>query len=82
MTNRSAISFLIYGMAQAVLFGIGMIVVLVTPLAGYLAYSIPVVVLVSALLAVLVAWKVAPLMRARHQRRLARENKLGEPTPH
>ena len=81
MTNRMAISLLIYGLVQAVLFGVGMIAIVVTPLSNYAIYSIPAVVLLSALIAVPVAWKVAPIMRARHQRRLAREGKLGDPTP-
>lgn len=81
MTNRTAISLLIYGMVQAVLFGAGMIAVVATPLSNHAVYSIPAVVLLSALIAVPVAWKVAPILRARHQRRLAREDKLGEPTP-
>ena len=72
MTNRSAISFLICGMAQAVLFGIGMIVVLVTPLAGYLAYSIPVVVVGSALLAALV-FEIADRKRRLRGRRCTDE---------
>lgn len=81
MSNRTAITLLIYGMAQAVLFGAGLILVVATPLSSHAAYSISAVVLISALISAPLAWKIAPVLRARHQRRHAREEKLGSPTP-
>ncbi|WP_084396714.1 hypothetical protein [Henriciella aquimarina] len=81
MSNRLAITLLIYGMAQGVLFGFGLLAVLVTPLAAHAAIAIPAVVVLSAALAAPLAWKVAPIMRARHQKRLARQDKLGDALP-
>ena len=76
MSNRLAITFLIYGMIQAVLFGAGAVAVLATPLRDQAAILLPLVVVVSAGLAIPFAWKIAPLMRAAHQRRMARRNDL------
>ncbi|MEH6410394.1 MAG: hypothetical protein V7741_07710 [Hyphomonas sp.] len=76
MSNRLAITFLIYGMIQAVLFGAGAVAVLATPLKDQAAILLPLVVVVSAGLAIPFAWKIAPRMRAAHQRRMARRNDL------
>ena len=84
MSNRLIISLLIYGMVQGVLFGAGVIAVLASPLgndAATAGYGISLVVAVSLVLAIPVAWKAAPMLRARHQRRLARKNRLGAPYP-
>ncbi|WP_300395646.1 hypothetical protein [Henriciella sp.] len=81
MSNRLAITLLIYGMAAFVIYGIGMIAVLATPLQAYAEYAIPAVFALSALLAIPIAWKVAPITRSRHQRKLVREDKLGAPYP-
>lgn len=76
MSNRLAITLLIYGMVQAVLFGAGALTVLATPLKVQAAILLPLVVVVSAGLAIPFAWKIAPRMRAAHQRRMARRNDL------
>ena len=79
MTNRSAISLLIYGMVQGVLFGAGLLAVLYIPaLKANAALFIPLVIAASFAVAIPVSWKIAPLMRARHQRRMARKRKLAE----
>jgi hypothetical protein len=71
MSTRLAITLLVYGMVQAVLFGAGLL--LWTPLAADAATYFPAMVIISALISVPVAWKLAPRLRASHQRRLARQ---------
>ena len=73
MTNRTAISLLIYGIVQGVLFGAGILAVVYIPvLKAHAALSIPIVISASIAAAIPLSWKIAPLMRARHQRRMAR----------
>jgi hypothetical protein len=70
MSNRTRITILIYSMVNAVLFGIGLVIVLVLPrLSSNLFLWIPVVVVVSFLLAVPIAWLVAPRLQARYDRK-------------
>ncbi|MAN45577.1 MAG: hypothetical protein GYB49_03600 [Alphaproteobacteria bacterium] len=77
MTNRSAISLLIYGMVQGVLFGAILLAVLYIPvLKANAAIFIPLAVLLSVIVAIPLAWKIAPKLRARHQRRMARKHNL------
>lgn len=68
--TRMGISALIYTMVNAVLFGVGLIVVLSVPaLRAALMVWIPVVVLASLVLAVPVSWWLAPRLRARNWQR-------------
>jgi len=60
MENRDNISMLIYGMTLAVLFGAGVVAVLATPLEAQAAIFIPAVAAVAALLALPVAYWLAP----------------------
>jgi hypothetical protein len=72
ITTRDRIAILIYSMANAVLFGIGLVVVLNLPLfAAHLWIAIPVVVLTSLVLGLPIAWMIAPQLRARKNRRSA-----------
>lgn len=73
MSTRLAITLLVYGMVQAVLFGAGLLLLLWTPLVVDAAAYFPAMVIISALISVPIAWKLAPLLRASHQRRLARQ---------
>jgi hypothetical protein len=69
MSTRFRISMLIYGMVNALLFGTGAIAVLSFPsLQDYWRILIPVVVVLSFVLAVPIAWFVAPRLRARYWR--------------
>ncbi len=63
--TRAAIAMLVYMLANAVLFGAGLIVVL-TASGGAAAIWIPVVVVVSLVMAAPIAWEMAPQLRARH----------------
>ena len=70
LSTRARIAILIYSMANAVLFGIGIVTVLSVPsLAAHAWIGIPVVVVLSLLLAVPIAWFIAPRLRARYWRR-------------
>ena len=70
LSTRARIAILIYSMTNAVLFGVGIVTVLNVPsLAAHLWIGIPVVVLLSFLLAVPIAWFIAPRLRARYWRR-------------
>jgi hypothetical protein len=70
ISNRTRITILIYSMVNAVLFGVGLLIVLVIPRFNTnLFLWIPVVVIVSFLLAVPIAWLVAPRLQARYDRK-------------
>ena len=70
ITTRDRIAVLIYAMVNAVLFGIGLVFVLNVPsFAAHLWVGIPAVVLASLVLAVPIAWLIAPRLRARRARR-------------
>jgi uncharacterized membrane protein len=70
LSIRARIAILIYSMTNAVLFGIGIVTVLNVPsLAAHAWIGIPVVVVLSLLLAAPIAWYIAPRMRARYWRR-------------
>ena len=73
MSNRFAISAIVSMIVGAVLFGIGAVTVLSTPeLAQNAASLLPGVVVASFLLAPLIAWFIAPLLRASAVRASAR----------
>jgi hypothetical protein len=69
MSSRLAIAALIYSMIQGVLFGIGTVLVLATPLKEQAMTLMPVVVITTAILALPFSWWIAPRLRARYWRR-------------
>lgn len=72
VSTRSRIALLIYGVVNAVLFGVGAVAVLSVPaLAEQAAYLIPALVALSLLLSIPLAWWIAPRLRARFARRQA-----------
>jgi len=64
------IAILIYMMVQGVVFGIGVVLVLATPLANIAMTLMPFVVAGSLVASAPVAWWLAPLARAAHERKL------------
>ena len=68
MSTRLAISFLIFMIVQAVLFGVGTVLVLATPLAEYAMALMPWVVGLSFVASVPFSWFLAPRLRARFWR--------------
>lgn len=63
---RTQIAALIFPMVQAVLFGIGVFTVLLSPLASKPFVSLPIMVALSFVIAVLVSWEMAPRLRLRY----------------
>ena len=68
MTTRISIAALIYLMVQAVAFGVGVILVLATPLQAEAMKLMPVVVITSAIVSVPISWFLAPRLQARFWR--------------
>lgn len=75
MTVRSWITLLLALMVNAVVFGIGATMVLSIPsLNEWAAVLLPIVIVVSFLLGPIIAYKIAPMLRSRYQRKLAVED--------
>ena len=69
MSTRFQIALLIFMMANAVVFGVGIVLVLMIPaLAAYAFEAIPTVVVASVLVSAPAAWFIAPTLRSRYQR--------------
>ena len=80
MSRRWMITAVIYMMVNAVLFGIGVTAVLSIPtLAEQASTLIWVVTVVSFVLALPIAYVLAPRLRARYQRRQELRRKAGKP---
>ncbi|WP_315798816.1 hypothetical protein [Bradyrhizobium sp. SZCCHNRI3043] len=56
-------------MVQAVLFGAGVLTILLTPLSNHAMLAMPVMIALSVVLSAIVAWQIAPRLRARYWRR-------------
>jgi len=69
MTTRTTIAILIWMMAAAVLTGIGIITVLSVPqLNNNATFWLPVVIAAGLVISPIIAWQIAPMLRARWQR--------------
>lgn len=68
MSLRFQIAAMVFMMMQAVLFGVGAVLVLATPLAEHAMALMPWVVGVSILLSAPLSWAIAPRLRARFWR--------------
>lgn len=82
MRTRILIAGLVYMMVQAVLFGIGTVLIVSTPLAGDARTLLPWHIVISFLLAVPIAWWLAPRLRARYWRRRDARVAAGLDEPH
>lgn len=70
MNTRTRLSWLIFGMTNAVLFGVGLVPILtIKSWSDQAGYLIPAVVVASFLLAFPIAWWLVPWMRARYEKR-------------
>ncbi|WP_315777504.1 MULTISPECIES: hypothetical protein [unclassified Bradyrhizobium] len=56
-------------MVQAVLFGAGVLTILLTPLSNHAMLAMPVMIALSVALSAIVSWQIAPRLRARYWRR-------------
>jgi uncharacterized membrane protein len=78
--TRFRVAALIFSMTNAVIFGAGLVtVLLIPPLAAAAMEWIPVVVITSFILAAWVAWMLAPRLRARFERRRSMRDGLTVP---
>ncbi len=68
MWVRIQIAAIVYLMVQAVMFGIGVMLVLGTPLADMAMTIMPWVVATTAVLSIPISWMIAPRLRARYWR--------------
>ena len=68
MWIRVQIAAMVYLMVQAVMFGIGVMLVLGTPLADMAMTLMPWVVATTAVLSIPISWMIAPRLRARYWR--------------
>jgi len=68
MSTRIQIAAVVYMMVQAMMFGLGIVVVLATPLDNWAMQLIPWVVAISAIVSLPIAWMIAPRLRARYWR--------------
>jgi hypothetical protein len=69
MWTRLQIAAMVFMMVQAVLFGIGMVSILVTPLNDSAMTFVPWMVAASFLISAPLAWLIAPRLQARYWRR-------------
>ncbi|WP_300577700.1 hypothetical protein [Phenylobacterium sp.] len=67
--TRLMVAALVYPMVQAVLFGAGLIAALAAAPTPSAQWSIPLVVVVTALVSLPASWFIAPRLMARYQRR-------------
>ena len=65
MSVRIQLTILVHMMTWAVMFGVGALAVLSTPLATRAAILLPVVIIISFLFSIPIAWLIAPRLRAR-----------------
>ena len=80
MTTRTAISVLVAMVINAVLFGVGAVTVLSIPALNELAaYLLPAVVAVSFAVSPIIAYALAPRLRARWQKTLALHERHASP---
>jgi hypothetical protein len=68
MRTRLFITSLVFMMVQAMLFGVGVVLVLATPLSAFAMQLMPWVVGVSFVLSLPASWAIAPRLRARYWR--------------
>ncbi|MGJ4894191.1 MULTISPECIES: hypothetical protein [unclassified Bradyrhizobium] len=60
---------MVFMMVQAVLFGAGVLTILLTPLSNHAMLAMPVMIALSVVLSAIVSWQIAPRLRARYWRR-------------
>jgi hypothetical protein len=68
MSTRLQISALVFMMVQAVMFGAGLVAVLLSPLKFQAMTAIPVMIAVSFVASAPLAWLIAPRLRQRYWR--------------
>ena len=69
MSVRIQIAALVFMMVQAVLFGVGAVAILLSPLRDQTAFYMPVMIAVTMAAAAVVSWIIAPRLQMRYWRR-------------
>ena len=67
MSIDTVIALLIYMLVQAVVFGIGTVAILATPLSAHAMTLMPIVIGASLIVSIPIAWLLAPRLRARFE---------------
>ncbi|QOZ78822.1 hypothetical protein XH83_27480 [Bradyrhizobium sp. CCBAU 53351] len=68
MSVRLQIAAMVFMMVQAVLFGAGMVVILLTPIQSDAMEAIPTMIAISVVTSAAIAWLIAPRLRQRYWR--------------
>lgn len=69
MSTRFSIALLLFGLVSSVLFGVGATTVLSIPsLSVHAALLMPIVIVASFILAPVICWVIAPMLRAQWSR--------------
>ena len=68
MSVRLQISALVFMMVQAVLFGVGIVAILATPLSAHAQTAIPIMIALTILASAPISWWMAPRLRLRNRR--------------
>lgn len=68
MSVRLQIAAMVFMMVQAVLFGAGMVVILITPIQSDAMAAIPTMIAISVVVSAAIAWLIAPRLRQRYWR--------------
>jgi hypothetical protein len=76
MWTRLLIASMVFMMVQAVLFGIGMVAILATPLSQNAMTLVPWMIATSFLVSASLAWLIAPRLQMRYWRRRNTEGDL------
>ena len=71
MFVRFVIAAFVFMMVQAVMFGLGTIIVLATPLSAFAMHLMPWVVVVSVAISAPLSWMIAPRLRTPFENRVA-----------
>lgn len=76
MWIRIQIAAMVYLMVQAVLFGVGVVLVLATPLSDMAMTLMPWVVAATAVLSMPISWMIAPRLQLRYWRAKGRDSDI------
>ena len=68
MSVRLQIASMVFMIVQAVLFGIGMVAILTTPLSEEATIAVPCMIAATFLISAPMAWLIAPRLQARYWR--------------
>jgi len=75
MSTRFWIALLLCGVVASVLFGVGAVVVLSIPiLSAQASLLLPIVIVASVILAPVICWRLAPMLRAKYSRQVEAGN--------